>query len=747
MTINISVPSTLATGVAVVLESVLPPGAVWRPEVGAEVRELVRTKFGEDTDSERKRLEVIENAVAVLSRCIPRGDGGAAQTGLVVGQVQSGKTLSFTAVAALARDNNYELIVALTGTSTSLANQSDARLREDLRLDTERDRKWLLLHNPKTESARQLTQVLRDWADKRYRPELKQSVLLTVMKNHIHLANLRDLLSQLDLRGITALVIDDEADQASMNTMVKANLESPTYSRIGQIRNLLPRHTFVQYTATPQAPLLIALTDTLSPDFVKVLEPGDGYVGGEDLFSRGTDAVVRAIPADDLHDDPTQIVDPCPSLVSALRLFFIGVAAEYVDRNPSGNRSMLVHPSHRRDSHGVYANWVRRLKQHWEDLLDHSETEAAQELLQEFEAAYLDLARTVQDGLPQWTGVRENLSRAIRLTHVEEVNARRGQTPTIEWSLHYSWILVAGQAVDRGFTVKGLTVTYMPRGRGVGNADTLQQRGRFFGYKEHYLGYCRIFLPADVLAAFRSYVDHEQDMHNALSRQEREGRSLKDWKREFIMADGLNPTRLGVVSLDYMQDFFSDEWWKQNFPLLAGDRLQENRTVVSDFLGRRNLTEMEGHDERTSAQRHQVDSDVPLSAVLDELLVPYAVAPEDAQEMTGLLLQLRFALRQNPNESCYVAVMSPGEDRRRSVDEKTFKVKQLHQGEAPVQPRQQRGSVYPGDAAIKDPDRVSVQVISLTLTKERGGESIATGVRALAIWVPHRLMKTWVVEA
>jgi len=68
-------------------------------------------------------------------------------------------------------------------------------------------------------------------------------------------------------------------------------------------------------------------------------------------------------------------------------------------------------------------------------------------------------------------------------------------------------------AMDRGFTVEGLTVTYMPRGKGAGNADTIQQRARFLGYKRGYLGLCRVFLESDVQRAFSVYVNHEEHGH------------------------------------------------------------------------------------------------------------------------------------------------------------------------------------------------------------------------------------------
>ena len=85
--------------------------------------------------------------------------------------------------------------------------------------------------------------------------------------------------------------------------------------------------------------------------------------------------------------------------------------------------------------------------------------------------------------------------------------------------------------MDRVFTVEGLTVTYMPRGPGVGNADAIQQRARFFGYKRRYLGFCRIYLEQDALTAFEQYVSHEDEMHEQLKTFGATGKPLRDWKR------------------------------------------------------------------------------------------------------------------------------------------------------------------------------------------------------------------------
>jgi hypothetical protein len=105
--------------------------------------------------------------------------------------------------------------------------------------------------------------------------------------------------------------------------------------------------------------------------------------------------------------------------------------------------------------------------------------------------------------------------------------------------------------MDRGFTVEGLTVTYMPRSPGVGNADTIQQRARFFGYKRRYLGYCRIYLENDARTAFVQYVEHEEEIRAQLQDVSISGRSLRDWKRAFVLSPDLKPCRNNVIQYDY----------------------------------------------------------------------------------------------------------------------------------------------------------------------------------------------------
>src|SRR3990172_2769554 len=149
---------------------------------------------------------------------------------------------------------------------------------------------------------------------------------ITVMKNHTRLRNLTQVLQRLPLRGVPALVIDDEADQAGLNTQVQQGQQSTTYRRLLDLRKCLPSHVYLGYTATPQAPLLINIIDVLSPRFAEVLTPGPDYVGGQEFFVQHP-GLVQAIPPGEIITRNNPLAEPPDSLLEAMRIFFLGVAS------------------------------------------------------------------------------------------------------------------------------------------------------------------------------------------------------------------------------------------------------------------------------------------------------------------------------------------------------------------------------------------------------------------------------------
>ena len=175
------------------------------------------------------------------------------------------------------------------------------------------------------------------------------------------------------------------------------------------------------------------------------------------------------------------------------------------------------------------------------------------------------------------------------------------------WNSALSHILVGGENLGRGFTVNGLTTTYMPRGRGVGVADTIQQRGRFFGYKQDYLGLCRVFLDGDVRSDYENYIDHESHVMQELRQLTQSGSSMSEWRRRMLLAQSLLPTRRSVMP-DIYRHLQVSEWTQQIQPWTLEDdaRVASNWDVIEAFLhglvfprGSRERPEDGGPAERT----------------------------------------------------------------------------------------------------------------------------------------------------
>ena len=711
----------------------------WQPAVGPEANDFLQAVV-----PAASRDGVRDAAVSILAKGVSPDGGQGQETGLVVGYVQSGKTMSFETAAALARDNGFQIVIVVAGISNNLLDQSTGRLRRDLRLDQpDRERRWIQFQNPVNDDAtvQAIRDVLDDWRDPGTPEEYKKTVLVTVLKHHQRLRSLSQLLQAAGMQNVPVLIIDDEADQASLNTEVTQGEESTTYHRLMELRHALPVHTYLQYTATPQAPLLVSIIDSLSPNFVQVLEPGEDYVGGREFFADNL-ALVRVIPPLEVPTNSNPLNEPPESLLEALRVFMVGVTAGIREESNTGNRSMLVHPSHRTAQHQEFYNWVRDVFEEWKRILNLPDADPdKQELIEDFRYAYDDLAQTTEDGLPAFDALVPSFRFAFRNTRILEVNARAGRTPEVDWRSAYGWILVGGQAMDRGFTVEGLTVTYMPRGIGVGNADTVQQRARFFGYKRQYLGFCRVYLEQGTLNAFRSYVEHEEDIRGQLEAIQDSGAPLDDWKRVFVLDPALRPCRHHVLEFDYMRGRFSDHWVMPRVVLASDEVVQANRQTVAHFTHALEFIDDDGHPDRTDAQRHQLCRDVTLRAALEQLLIRMRITgTTDSQRYTGLLLQLSKALEDDPDGLCTVYRISPAIRRQRGVD-KNGEVTNLFQGEAPVSPRERRGEVYPGDRAIREGGIVNIQIHELNLTQD--GNTIKSGVPVIAVWVPARLGVAW----
>lgn len=728
--------------------------ASWEPVAGAELEAFCGTKSPEF--AHRLRLESLQ----ILSHCVEPGttpSPDSRRAGLIIGLVQSGKTSSFTAVAALARDNGFNLVIVVAGTTKTLQDQTFSRLKKDLRLDDfTAITRWTLLKNPSLTNDD--GQALRSRINLQLNADESDSFdlaipIVVVMKQHVHLNNLNALLADISgLETFTTLVIDDEAHMHSPN-VAKADEESATYARIRTLRSHLPVHTLLQYTATPQANLLAHIADELSPEFVCLLDPGDGYTGGEYFFIEHRESFARRVPHREAYAlDPNEFATQGPpeSLRSAFLTYLVSCAADrFWERVDPPHNTMLVHPHPTTATHEAWFNSMRAMRDSISQVLraPDDDPDRRELVANELEAVWTDLART-EPQLPTLNELLPRLSSVLDALQIRLLNSRNNKP--IEWSNSRYWVIVGGNIVGVGFTVEGVRTTHMMRPVGVGLADTIQQRGRFFGYKKTYASLCRAWLQDEVEDAFVDYVEHETELRRSLSEFVQHERPLQEWKRVFFLDPRFQPTRSAAWKIT-MDGFKTDRqgWVLQRWlslepaelSLLHGNWDYLASLLALDFSP---SPEISGASQNASHQSATCSLD-DVRAALAGMRFPGADASRFAA--LGLLLA---KIAEDPKASaatCSVVKIANLEQRTRSVDAIGNDVDGtivLHQGRSPGDDPN-----YAGDAEARDADHITLQIHSISLLNAPDWH-VQSDVRRLpfvAVYVPPPLRSHLLVES
>lgn len=512
-----------------------------------------------------------EAAHAVVERLAdPTRDDPYGARGLVVGYVQSGKTANFTGVTAKAIDAGYRLVIVLGGTLNLLRGQTQRRLDMELigqenilgaadpddpdalvDIDYQDDEDWPAKFvsfgaRPSTLGAfdiERLTSRDRDYMSldrgisalefekpDRTRPlfdpanlHAARARVMVVKKNKSVLENLVKDLKKIGpiLGEIPALIIDDESDQASVNTTDPKKWEDGEVTRtaingqISKLLTLLPRAQYVGYTATPFANVFIDPGDEedLFPrDFLISLPRPADYMGVQDFHdldsADGEEGEaerrhVRGIC--DYTGDPVMGAESTGDrLQEAMDAFVLtGALKLYREKHgvPSGpfrHHTMLVHESVRMAEHAVLAERIRTMWRHAAYTGPAGHTRLASLFDKDFHT-YADSAlptpETYADLKPFISGSCQLINRGGSPVIVVNGESERDyaqpdldfdRTPNV-WK-----ILVGGTKLSRGFTVEGLTITYYRRT--TQQADTLMQMGRWFGFRPGYRDLVRLYI-------------------------------------------------------------------------------------------------------------------------------------------------------------------------------------------------------------------------------------------------------------
>jgi len=498
-------------------------------------------------------------------------------TQLVLGKVQSGKTTSFNSVISLALDNEFDLVILLGGRSNQLLRQNKNELSKNIANNC------YILSSHKEDGG---AQVISEFSIKPIKFGAKY--LFVIMKQQDHLDHLAKLLSKArkDLKDVNTLIIDDEADNASLNTLINDDdigAESRIYNSIKNLRQSIPRHSLLQYTATPQSLLLTSATDQYRPLKARFVTPGKGYIGNSELFNEKSSSIIYIQETDEdikKFDDP--ITELPNQFINVLNAYLLVCAESFIKKDIfDKNITMLVHPSSSKKAHRSWGDQIKKYLKELEYDIDDNSIDFSQKHQIKFKSAYDDLTYGTKN-ISQFKSLYELLPEVVAhvSSQVNVLNSEPDSDRNINWDLPFN-ILVGGNMLDRGFVVKGLVITYMPRSKGQGNIDTIQQRGRFFGYKEKYIDYIKIWLKEDTINVFSTYARHEQLLWEDLKIHSRKDSSLDDWKRRFLIDPDMKLTRDNVIGRKISTSHISsNNWYYLRRPLL----LSENENILRNII-------------------------------------------------------------------------------------------------------------------------------------------------------------------
>lgn len=482
--------------------------------------------------------------------------------GLVVGQVQSGKTANYTGLICKAADAGYQVIIVLAGIHNNLRSQTQIRIDEGfLGFDTGSDKNYQTRLTTKIgvgkivgfddAIAHSYTTSLEkgDFTSKAANAtglnfNAPQPIILVVKKNTTVLKRLYTWLRQKNndspITQKALLMIDDEADNASINTKRDPDA-NPTAINDGirKIIGLFTRSAYVGYTATPFANIFIAANneDDLFPrDFIINIPAPSNYIGPDKVFgtsvnpSENDDNLLPIVTAIDDYsqfvpeghhkdDDKPTFEDIPESLKIAIKCFIITCAIRIVRGQEHKHNSMLIHVSR----YQVWQNAIKELVDRQFNFYKHEIEASDDTILEEFRqifeedtdnySSYKTISNKILNSnlksidnkiqVHDWEMVKANLYKAVQKIEVKSINGSSGDI--IDYQLNeekgISVIAIGGDKLSRGLTLEGLSVSYFLRASKM--YDTLMQMGRWFGYRPGYVDLCRLFTSGELNEWFR----------------------------------------------------------------------------------------------------------------------------------------------------------------------------------------------------------------------------------------------------
>ncbi len=697
----------------------------------------------------------------ILNHCNPHdATDNRETTHLVVGYVQSGKTMSFTGVLAMAHDNGYRVAIILTGVTNNLLDQTSKRLVLDL---GDRDAKdnFSFIENPSDTDT--------DCVVKALRLSDKPLIIIPILKHTKYINNIATIFRCEKVKRVlgseTVIIIDDEADQTSLNGYGYENSkqyednekeQTATYAAILDLRSALAGNSYIQYTATPQANILITTMDLLSPKSHTLLQPGESYIGGKKMFGMDEGGqlyngklAIEIPPGEVYHKKKNPLREMPKSLIDALMMhvWAVVLVIKWYKRKGISQLSMMVHPTDIIEGNKTFEGWIREEINLWSDCFDKPEWELShQNLLNQFKDLFPKAIEFYpEEGRPTFEEVKRYLPDIINDCMIYRITGDSDDDSTdIKWNAHRMNVLVGAQMLNRGFTVEKLTTTYMPRyTTGKANADTIEQRCRFFGYKKKYIESCRVFLPKESIQDYKDYVRHEEELRALLAKCD----TLKEYERCVMLSPHLRPTRQNVLPKSIVKSRLVN--WKR-FEKISGSRMAvENKALLNNFVSDHLHSACDFQFDNYDSSKYK-DGEIKKHSLLEmdvkeviALLSEYVTG--DYRDTVTKMMLIRYLgyLEESSGIAIKVIFMSNNKVRERSCDineDDSWNVNQLFQGRSNTG----ESDNYIGDLNLYDNNTITIQIHHLRLKNLQIKDSDKSETYALAIHIPDKIATQYV---
>ena len=463
--------------------------------------------------------------------------------GLVVGDVQSGKTANYIGLMNLAADMKYKIIIVLTGTTNTLREQTQQRIYEGMGKANSKDGVNSININSysKDQHPVYLTSIEQDF-NKNTSTGFQTSVgsttapiIIVTKKNTSSLKNIKSWLDDYskdinkDYIDYSLLLIDDEADFASVNTKDEAEGESPTIinRRIREILELFTKSSYIGFTATPFANVFINPNtedemfgqDLFPKDYIYVLGQPSNYIGIHSIFSDSYDDeeenysdMIEIIDENEMelflplkHKKETRFDKIPPVLQEAINLFFIGNVIRDFREDNSKHRTMMINISRFQNVHQRIKDAViERVTEMIKEIRMYANLPLKEALSYETLKSLRDSYYAYYDSLKEsydFNDILTNMYKSVKNIEVYIANANNKDLDYANSKEGVRAIVIGGFSLSRGITLEGLMISFYYRNSVM--YDSLLQMGRWFGYRENYADLCKIFMTEKVVEDFK----------------------------------------------------------------------------------------------------------------------------------------------------------------------------------------------------------------------------------------------------